>query len=98
MKDAETLSREHFNKQAAAYDETDTTYYSKNGKISCRDAVEHLSNVEYTSLLDIGCGTGYLIDLLSRQRSANYYGLDLAEEMIRMAESKSIAGTEKASV
>ena len=31
----EKLSKEHFNKQANIYDEKDTIYYSKYGKISC---------------------------------------------------------------
>ena len=37
MKDYEALSRAHFDKQAAEYDQRDTVYYSREGKISCRD-------------------------------------------------------------
>ena len=33
MKDFEALSRKHFDRQAAEYDQRDTYYYSQNGKI-----------------------------------------------------------------
>ena len=34
MKDFESLSRKHFDRQASEYDQRDTYYYSQNGKIS----------------------------------------------------------------
>ena len=64
MKDYEALSKKHFDGQAAEYDQRDTYYYSQNGKISCRDIAEQIKNVPYEALLDVGCGTGFLIDLL----------------------------------
>ena len=91
MKDYEALSRKHFNAQAPVYDERDTVYYSREGKISCRDIAEQLKNVPYEKLLDVGCGTGYLIELLSGQRRAQFIGLDLSEEMIKAAKAKNIA-------
>lgn len=94
MKDYEALSRKHFDAQAAEYDARDTVYYSREGKISCRDIAAQLKNVSYEALLDVGCGTGFLIDLLTRQRKARYVGLDLSEGMLRMAEQKQIAGAE----
>ena len=94
MKDYEALSRKHFDAQAAEYDARDTLYYSREGKISCRDIAAQLKNVSYEALLDVGCGTGFLIDLLTRQRKARYVGLDLSEGMLRMAEQKKIAGAE----
>ena len=92
MKDYEALSRKHFDAQAPQYDERDTVYYSREGKISCRDIAHKLSSFSYASLLDVGCGTGFLIDLLAKQRKARYVGLDLSSEMIRMAEKKQIQG------
>lgn len=88
MKDYIELSKEHFNNQAKIYDETNTAFYSKYPKISCRDVAERLKNTEYQSLLDIGCGTGYLIDLLQKQKNALYCGLDLSPEMLKMAKEK----------
>ena len=42
----------------------------------------------------MGCGTGFLIDLLAGQRKARYCGLDLSDEMIRVANRKTIPGAE----
>ena len=90
MKDYEKLSKEHFNRQASIYDEKDTIYYSKYGKISCNYVSEYLKNIDYNKLLDIGSGTGYLINMLKDKEMAEFYGLDLSEEMIRIAKSKNI--------
>ena len=90
MRDYEELSRKHFNSQADKYDETNSMYYSKEGKISSRDIEKYLSNHDYKKLLDVGTGTGYLIDILSKQKEAEYHGLDLSEEMIKVAKSKNI--------
>ena len=92
MKDYEGLSRKHFDSQAAEYDARDTVYYSKEGKISCRDIAAMLEKEDYDSLLDVGCGTGFLIDLLAKDHMADYIGLDLSPEMIRMAKLKNIQG------
>ena len=94
MKDYEGLSRKHFDHQAAEYDARDTVYYSREGKISCRDIAAQLRDLSYEALLDVGCGTGFLIDLLAKQRPARYAGLDLSPEMIRVAKGKRIEGAE----
>ena len=94
MKDYEALSKKHFDTQAAEYDRRDTYYYSRNGKISCRDIAGQITDIPYEALLDVGCGTGFLIDLLSGQRAAGYCGVDLSDEMIRVAKGKGIRGAE----
>ena len=86
MKDYEALSKKHFDGQAAEYDQRNTYYYSQNGKISCRDIAEQVDGVPYEALLDVGCGTGFLIDILAKRRPARYCGVDLSDEMIRGAE------------
>ncbi len=88
MRDFEKMSKKHFDAQAKYYDQKETVYYSKFPKISCRDVADRLKNYEYKKLLDIGCGTGYLIELLKKQKEAEYYGLDLSPEMIKVAKSK----------
>ena len=94
MKDYEALSKKHFDGQAAEYDQRDTYYYSQNGKISCRDIAEQIKGVSYKALLDVGCGTGFLIDILAGQRAVRYCGVDLSDEMIRVAKEKVIPGAE----
>ena len=89
-KDFVELSKEWFNKQAPVYDETNTILYSKYGKISCENIFEFLKDKEYTKLLDIGCGTGYLIDMLAKVHDAEYTGVDLSPEMIKQANNKKI--------
>ena len=94
MKDYEALSKKHFDRQAAEYDQRNTYYYSRNGKISCSNIAEQIKAVPYKALLDVGCGTGLLIDILTKQKAARYCGVDLSDEMIRVAKSKSITGAE----
>ena len=89
-KDFVELSKEWFNKQAPVYDDTNTILYSKYGKISCENIFEFLKDKEYTKLLDIGCGTGYLIDMLAKVHEAEYTGVDLSPEMIKQASNKKI--------
>ena len=88
MKDYEKLSKIHFDTQAADYDAKNTALYSKYPKISCHDVAQRLKNVPYQSLLDIGCGTGFLFEQLQRVKAADYYGLDLSPEMLRVARAK----------
>ena len=89
-KDFVELSKNWFNKQAPVYDETNTVLYSKYGKISCKNIYDYLKDKEYEKLLDIGCGTGYLINMLSKDYNAEFTGLDLSPEMIKQAKSKNI--------
>ena len=89
-KDFVELSKKWFDKQAPIYDETDTILYSKYGKISCKNIYEYLKGREYKKLLDIGCGTGYLINMLSKDYNAEFTGLDLSSEMIKQANNKNI--------
>ena len=87
-KDYEALSKAHFDGQAAEYDIRDTMYYSKYPKISCKDVAARLKNTAYDSLLDIGCGTGYLIEMLAKRTAAQYYGLDLSPKMLEAASAR----------
>ena len=90
MRDYIELSRKHFNKQAREYDENTSLYYSGYAKISCEDVKAYLKENEYNKLLDIGCGTGWLIDNLSKEHNANHFGLDISENMLEQAKSKNI--------
>jgi len=89
-KDFVELSRKWFDGQAEVYDEKNEILYSKFGKISCKNIADYLGGKEYRSLLDIGCGTGYLIHMLSSAHEAEYVGLDLSAKMVKEAEKKNI--------
>jgi len=89
-KDFIKLSKKWFDNQAPVYDEKDVILYSKNGKISCQNIADYLKDKEYKNLLDIGSGTGYLIDMLVKEHKAQYTGLDLSPKMIEVANSKKI--------
>ena len=88
--DYKEQSRQHFNKQAKEYDENTSSYFSGPAKISCEDIRVYLENNTYEKLLDIGCGTGWLINSLAKQRSAQYFGLDISENMLQRAKDKNI--------
>lgn len=92
--DYERLSREHFDRQAPEYDQRDTWYYSREGKISCRDVARRLNTIRYSRLLDVGCGTGYLFELLQPAENSEWVGIDISPRMIEMARAKNIPGAE----
>ena len=94
MIDYEKLSKEHFNKQAQVYDSNSSWYYSREGKISSYFIKDYLKDLNFDKLLDVGCGTAFLIDLLSKEHNANFYGLDLSDKMIDIARSKNIKNAE----
>ena len=93
MRKEEIDSQKWFDKQAPIYDEKETIDYSKNPKISCNDVKKLLKNKNYDTLLDVGCGTGYLFELINNNKS-KYYGLDISEKMLEMAKNKNIPNTE----
>lgn len=94
MIDYEKLSKEHFNKQAPVYDSNSSWYYSREGKISSYFIKDYLKDMNFDKLLDVGCGTAFLIDLLSKEHNANFYGLDLSDKMIEIAKNKNIKNAE----
>lgn len=92
MKDYVQASRAHFNRQAAQYDQNTSVYYSGPAKCSGEDAVRELLAHSYQTLLDVGCGTGWLLNRLARVHPAEYHGLDVSENMLAVAEEKHIPG------
>jgi len=85
--DFEKLSKDFFDIKAAVYDEEELEVYSED---SCEQVVNYLKGKKYKTLLDIGCGTGHLIYLLSNNKKADYIGVDLSSKMIEEAKRKKI--------
>ena len=70
MKDYVRLSKEHFDEMAEMYAASDGTYYSVLPKLACDAAAERLKGEKFGALLDVGCGSGYLISRLAKEKAA----------------------------
>ena len=86
MRDAKELSRTTFNRDAAEYDRSQkyAPLRSRYGIV-----VAQALHYQFQTLLDVGCGTGALLYQLSQQgKSAKLFGIDLSEEMAKVAKAK----------
>ena len=86
------LSVKEFTKAAEIYDSGHAGIYEM-----CKDdyppILEELKAVDFEELLDVGCGTGPMIELLTREYPDKHYtGLDLTPKMIETAQAKNLAG------
>lgn len=88
MKDYVKLSKEHFDEMAEMYAASDGTYYSVLPKLACDAAAERLKGEDFGALLDVGCGSGYLISRLAKEHDAEFRGLDISTKMLEKASEK----------
>lgn len=87
------LSIKEFTKAADVYDSGHAGVYEM-----CKDdyppVLEELQKYPFQELLDVGCGTGPLIELLLKEfPDRNYTGIDLTPRMIEVAQEKKLAHT-----
>lgn len=87
------LSIKEFTKAADVYDSGHAGVYEM-----CKDdyppVLEELQKYTFQELLDVGCGTGPLIELLLKEfPDRNYTGIDLTPRMIEVAQEKKLAHT-----
>lgn len=86
MNDYKKLSQNAFNMQATTYD-TD-----KNGEHARKlypHIIDELSDIIFDNLLDVGCGTGEILNSVKNiYPSASIYGIDISEEMLKKAKEK----------
>ncbi len=78
-------SRESFNKQAERYD---SSYYGKHGKKLHDSVLRKLDQLSFDKLLDVGCGTGNLLSLISSKYEVTIAGVDLSPDMLEIARDK----------
>lgn len=83
-----------FTKAAEIYDSGHAGIYEL-----CKDdyppILEELKQSEFNDLLDVGCGTGPMIELLTQELPGkNYTGLDITPRMIEVAASKNLERTQ----
>jgi ubiquinone/menaquinone biosynthesis C-methylase UbiE len=84
--DKKELSRRAFSRDAADYDRS-PKYASLRSKYHF--VVEEALRRPFRTVLDVGCGTGALLALIRAQRmDAQLCGIDLSEEMVRVAKEK----------
>lgn len=86
MKDSKTLSRQAFDHQASGYDLDKNGLHARN---QYQTVLAEISNYTFSHLLDVGCGTGELLKyLISKYPSIRFYGVDISEKMLEVAQSK----------
>lgn len=86
MENAKVKSKEAFNNQAATYDLDVKGQHARN---LYPVLVDKLSSLNYEKILDLGCGTGAVLKLITDKiKYAHAYGLDISENMLKQAEQK----------
>ena len=88
------LSIREFTRAAEIYDGGHAGIYEM-----CKDdyppTLEELKKDDFEDLLDVGCGTGPMVELLASEfPGRRYTGLDLTPKMVEVAEAKGIEGAQ----
>lgn len=86
MPDFKLLSQQNFDRQAACYD---TSSYSLHARKLYPLFLSQLRHIPHASLLDLGCGTGAMLELILRELpGTRCVGLDLSPNMVRAAQGR----------
>ncbi len=81
--DAKTKeSKENYNKIAKDYENSPEGKYTLSFN---RYLSEHIPLKERDRILDIGCGNGRLLKMITYQSDVEAFGIDISEEMVRTA-------------
>jgi ubiquinone/menaquinone biosynthesis C-methylase UbiE len=84
--DSKELSKAEFDRDASDYDQS--SKYAPLRSSYSRIADEALL-YQFRTCLDVGCGTGALLLMLGHHREdAKFFGIDLSDQMIKIARSK----------
>lgn len=93
MTDYKKLSENAFNIQAKTYD---TDKNGKHARNLYQDIIKALSSLQFSNVLDVGCGTGEVLSIIRKlYPTALLYGIDISEEMLKKAEEKKIDQRQK---
>lgn len=74
-----------FNKVAKTYDRGLVKRWSY---LIQEKVIESLNIKKNSKILDVGCGTGILLLILSKREYLDLYGIDISKEMLKIAKSK----------
>ena len=77
--------KEFFNKLASDWDRR-----SKSDLSNIKDILSHIKISENDKILDLGCGTGIITSLLASYTTKKVIGIDISNNMIKIAKSKNI--------
>lgn len=78
-------SKQTFSNQANIYD---STYNGKHAKKLYDSVTQKVSNFNSKEVLDVGCGTGTVLSMLSKNEDISLAGFDLSEKMLNIAREK----------
>ncbi|SDZ03596.1 class I SAM-dependent methyltransferase [Tindallia californiensis] len=82
MKNFNELSKMAYNNKADYYNETiDGKFTLKFKRLLCENIVVK----DHSKILDIACGNGTLLKMLSQENTFNGYGIDISDKMIKNA-------------
>lgn len=86
MKDKKTLSRNTFDLQATTYD---TDKNGEHARTLYPHITDRLSDIPFNTVLDVGCGTGEILNTIkNRFPAVSLYGIDISEEMLEKSKEK----------
>lgn len=88
MADYKKLSENAFDIQAKTYD---TDKNGKHARKLYQYIIDTLSTLQFSNVLDVGCGTGEILSAIRKQYpTVSLQGIDISQEMLKQAESKKI--------
>ena len=85
MKTFDEKSRENYNRKANDYDNIFDGKFTEKFKELLLEEIKIRPN---NSILDVACGNGTLLKMLSSRFDINGYGIDISEKMIENAKAK----------
>ena len=79
----------NYDKYAKKYDTRYTSTMCIQENLSISKALNDIQNLKTKRIIDFGCGTGFLLDILGKSINFdNYLGIDISKEMIGFAKAK----------
>lgn len=78
-------SKQTFSNQANIYA---STYNGKHAKKLYESVSQKVSSFNCKEVLDVGCGTGTVLSMLSKNEGISLAGIDLSEKMLNIAREK----------
>lgn len=82
MKSFNDKSKAAYNKMADHYNESPEGHFTQPFKEYLLEIMEHRNG---DSVLDVACGNGTLLKMISAKKSINGFGVDISEEMVKNA-------------